>query len=113
MINYLYACVLIRIKQIHYHIMNLYFLCHITVGNQSLGVLYLAHVICLFMCVFHVLPATSKSSDYILEAVINVTNLELLRVLKSTLSFPVKINDTLQINSINFTTGNSSVLLYC
>lgn len=68
------------------------------------------------LCPFHVFPATLNSSDYIVQAVISVSDLEHLRTVLSTLSVPVQINSTVEITSINTTTGITTsfhCVVYC
>ncbi|XP_051265381.1 adhesion G protein-coupled receptor F5 isoform X41 [Dicentrarchus labrax] len=52
--------------------------------------------------------ALLNSSDYVLQAVINISDLERLQMLLDTLSFPLLINSTAEITSIDTTTVCSS-----
>ncbi|XP_023270950.1 adhesion G protein-coupled receptor F5-like [Seriola lalandi dorsalis] len=48
--------------------------------------------------------AALNSSDYVVEAVINISDVDLLRNILSTLSFPIRIDNTVNITSIEATT---------
>ncbi|XP_056261303.1 uncharacterized protein LOC130187595 isoform X2 [Seriola aureovittata] len=48
--------------------------------------------------------AALNSSDYVVEAVINISDVDLLRTILSTLSFPIRIDNTVNITSIEATT---------
>ena len=56
---------------------------------------------------FHIFPA-SNSSEYVIQAVVTSSDLERLQALLSSLSFPLLINNTAQITSINTTTGTAT-----
>lgn len=88
-VRYLHTCLLIRAKNIDYWQLNLPFL--VTWVYTS--------------SVHHVFPATFNSSEYELQAVINISDLERLQQLLSTYTFPLMISSEAEIISVDTTTG--------
>lgn len=73
---------------------------------------YHCFMVCLgfsFFFFFFLPLASSNSTEYEFQAVISVSNLEQFQSILNTLSFPLLINATGEITSINTTTGKTSI----
>lgn len=57
---------------------------------------------------FRVFPATLNSFDYVLQAVINISDLDGFQAFLRTLNFTLVFNNTVEVTSINTTTGNNT-----
>lgn len=71
----------------------------------------------IWLCLFHVFPVDSNSSsnstNYVIQAVVNISDQDLLSLksLLSTLSFPITIS-SVAVTSIDTTTGRTSFSLF-
>lgn len=84
----------------------------ITVSDQVqiISVIIALWFVWVFLFFLFFLPlASSNSTEYEFQAVISVSNLEQFQSILNTLSFPLSINATGEITSINTTTGKTSI----